>query len=425
MRLTLTKTTRERPWSTRRPLAGAALVALVLCSAVVAGCGGIDERAAASPPQGLTATIAADHAARTFCGPSTAILRSPRAGSQEVQAKAINDSGDIVGFADAKHGEAPTHAILWKSSGGTVDLGVLPGYVASEAYGINNHRVVFGVVYDKKERTFPFRWEAGHMTLLNGLNGHPQPMDTQSRNSINDRGEMVGTLVLAGQRRAVRWSPAGKATRLPARPGHAWTDVFSINNDGIASGWSRKLASDDGEENPVLWDAAGKVIALKTAPGRADGIAEATNTSGVTVGYLGNLGTDGIPGVANTDPERDNAMVWQSRSAAPRMLGRPAPAHFISELVDVNDHGQAAGTSGTLTKTGFGLAEPRMWRTGWSALRPLPIPAAARASRVTVAAVNDINNRGDIVGNIFGLTARDYSKLSRIDPVLWSCAFGR
>jgi len=29
------------------------------------------------------------------------------------------------------------------------------------------------------------------------------------------------------------------------------------------------------------------------------------------------------------------------------------------------------------------------------------------------------------VGNIFGLTARDYSKLSRIDPVLWSCAFGR
>ena len=95
------------------------MAALVLGSAVVAGCGGIDERAAASPPQGSTASIAADHAARTFCGPSTVILSSPRAGSQEVQAKAINDRGDIVGFADAKHGEAPTHAILWKASGGS------------------------------------------------------------------------------------------------------------------------------------------------------------------------------------------------------------------------------------------------------------------------------------------------------------------
>ena len=105
----------------------------------------------------------------------------------------------------------------------------------------------------------------------------------------------------------------------------------------------------------MLWDASGKVVALKTAPGRADGIAEATNRSGLTVGYLGNLGTDGMPGVPNTDPERDNAVVWQSRTAAPRLLGRPAPVHVIAELVDVNDSGQAAGMSGTLTNTGFRL----------------------------------------------------------------------
>ena len=297
---------------------------------------------------------------------------------------------------------------------------MLPGYVASEAYGINNHRVVFGVVYDKKERTFPFRWEAGHMTLLNGLNGRPQPMDTQSRNSINDRGEMVGTLVLAGQRRAVRWSPAGKATRLPALPGHAWTDVFSINNDGVASGWSRKLASDDGEENPVLWDAAGKVIALKTAPGRADGIAEATNTSGVTVGYLGNLGTDGMPGVPNTDPERDNAVIWQSRTATPQLLGRPAPVHSIAELTDVNDRGQAVGMAGTITNTGFLAAEPQIWRTGWTSLRPLPVPAAVKKNRVVITELDDINNAGEIVGNVFGLSAKDYSKLQSIHPVVWT-----
>jgi probable HAF family extracellular repeat protein len=365
----------------------------------------------------------------TACSPSTTILTSPRTDSSDVQAKAINDRGDVVGFADSGRG-TPGHAIMWKGGNveGAVDLGVLPGYVASEAYGVNNRRVVFGLLYDKKERAVPFRWESGRMTVLKGPNGHIQYTDdpqSGGRNAINDRGEMAWTLIVAGDRRAVRWTRDGKASFLPGLPGHAWTDAFGINDDGVVSGWSRKLPSEDGENNPVIWDASGKVVRLQTAPGRADGIAEATNRSGLTVGYLGNLGTDGIPGVANTDPERDNGVVWQSRSAAPRMLGRPAPVHVITELVDVNDQGQAAGTSGMVTKTGFGLAEPRMWRTGWSDLRPLPIPAAARESRVTVAAVNDINNRGDIVGNVFGLTARDYSKLSRIDPVLWSCAFGR
>jgi hypothetical protein len=166
-------------------------------------------------------------------------------------------------------------------------------------------------------------------------------------------------------------------------------------------------------------------VPLRTAPGRSDGIAEATNRSGLTVGYLGNLGTDGMPGVPNTDPERDNAVVWQSRTAEPHMLGRPAPVHGVEELVDVNDRGEAAGMSGTLTNRGFGLAEPRIWRAGWTALKPIRIPAVSRKSNpLVVAALNDINNRGDIVGNLYGLTTKDYGSLRRIDPVLWTCQFG-
>jgi hypothetical protein len=187
---------------------------------------------------------------------------------------------------------------------------------------------------------------------------------------------------------------------------------------GVVSGWSRKLPSDDGENNPVIWDSSGKVVPLKTAPGRADGAAEATNRSGLTVGYLGNLGTD-------ADPERDNAVVWQSRTARPHLLGRAAPAYGYSELVDVNDRGQAAGASGTFTRNGLTLSEPAIWRTGWTALRPLPIPAASRKSRVVVGYLNDINNRGDIVGNVYGLDGKDVTKLRRIDPVLWTCPFPR
>ena len=369
-------------------------------------------------------------AAETACSPSATILESPRASSLEVQAKGMNDRGDVVGFADANGGKAPIHAIMWKGGNAAeaIDLGVLPAYVSSEAYGVNNSRVVFGLLYDRKERAVPFRWANGRMTVLKGPNGQLVYTDNPGsggRNAINRRGETAWTMIVHGNRRAIRWTSAGKATFLPALPGHTWTDAFSINDDGVVSGWSRKLPNDDGEENPVLWDASGKVIPLKTAPDRADGIAEATNSSGLTVGYLGNLGTDGMPGVPNTDPERDNAVVWQSRTAAPRMLGRPAPVHFIAELVDVNDRGQAAGMAGTVTNKGFGLAEPRIWQIGWPSLRPIRMPSVSRKSNpVVIAALNDINNRGDIVGAVYGLARKDYGSLRRIDPVLWTCQFG-
>ena len=57
----------------------------------------------------LTAGSSAAHprAAGAACSPGASILKSPRAGSVEVQAKALNDRGDIVGFADGKGGAKP------------------------------------------------------------------------------------------------------------------------------------------------------------------------------------------------------------------------------------------------------------------------------------------------------------------------------
>src|SRR4051794_9142686 len=86
---------------------------------------------------------------------TSTILQSPRTGSEEVQAKALNDKGDVAGFADGDDGAF--HAILWAGGDAAraTDLGVLPGYVSSEAYAVNDDGVVFGVLYDAKERTFP------------------------------------------------------------------------------------------------------------------------------------------------------------------------------------------------------------------------------------------------------------------------------
>jgi probable HAF family extracellular repeat protein len=365
----------------------------------------------------LTALLAGAATSASACPPGASILKSPRAGSHEVQAKALNDRGDVVGFADGR--DDTFHAILWKRGNVTeaVDLGVPPGYVSSEAYGVNNHRVVFGLLYDKRERTFPFRWKAGRMTVLRGPRGRLQQVAVPDRNAINERGEITATLLVHGDRRAVRWARKGKATFLSPLPGHTWTNAWSIGADGVVSGWSRRLPNDDGENNPVIWTKSGRAIPLRTAPGRADGAAEATNRSGLTVGYLGNLGTD-------QDPESDQAVVWDTRTAAPRLIG-PAGSYAYAELVDVNDRGQAIGMSGTFTGDLFPVARPAIWRPGWRHLRAIPIPARARgANPVVVAQLNDINARGTVVGNAYGLAAKDYGALRRIYPVRWTCPFG-
>src|SRR5262245_3456232 len=110
----------------------------------------------------------ATEAAATACRPTVRILEAPRAKAVEVQAKAINNRGDVVGFADSNGGSGRVHAVIWQDGKTAIDLGVLPGYIGSEAYGINDRRVVFGLLYDKNERTVPFRWEKGRMTVLKG-----------------------------------------------------------------------------------------------------------------------------------------------------------------------------------------------------------------------------------------------------------------
>ncbi|MGZ8687610.1 MAG: hypothetical protein ACXWZP_04215, partial [Gaiellaceae bacterium] len=121
----------------------------------------------------------------------------------------------------------------------------------------------------------------------------------------------------------------------------------------------------------------------------------------------------------------DQFAVWRSRTAAPQLLG-PVRDNLIAEFVDVNDRGEAVGMTGTMNpKTGFIIGNAVIWRPGWPAVRPLAAPAASRrANPVLISQLNDVNEHGAIVGNVYGLTTRDYSALRRIDPVLWTCQFG-
>ena len=213
------------------------------------------------------ASASADEAQVAACSPSAAILASPRAGAQEVQAKAINNRGDIVGFADANAARRRSTRSSGRAARRARSISACCRATSPRRrMGSTTHRVVFGLLYDRKERTFPFRWENGRMTVLKGPGGrllHSDNPGSGGRNAINGRGEIAWTMIVGGNRRAVRWAPDGKATYLPALPGHTWTDAFGINEAGIVSGWSRKLPNEDGEENPVLWTRDGKIVATE------------------------------------------------------------------------------------------------------------------------------------------------------------------
>ena len=119
----------------------------------------------------------------------------------------------------------------------------------------------------------------------------------------------------------------------------------------------------------------------------------------MTVGYLGNLGTD-------TDPESDQAAVWRTRTAAPQLIGPAGPAKPTRSSSTSTTADRPPGCRARFTEDGFPVAEPAIWRTGWTACAAFAIPAAARAHPVVVTQLNDINARGAIVGNVYGLAGQ-------------------
>jgi len=104
----------------------------------------------------------------------------------------INQNGGVTGFSDLP-GDSPDspnfNAFLWTKSGGTVNLGVLPGDSISEGLGINNENQVVGVSYPSSHA---FIWQNGTLTDLNTLvapNTQYLLIDAQE---ISDNGVITG-----------------------------------------------------------------------------------------------------------------------------------------------------------------------------------------------------------------------------------------
>jgi probable HAF family extracellular repeat protein len=107
---------------------------------------------------------------------------------------AINEQGDVVGFA-SQRGADPNallfHAFLWTKHDGIRNLGALPGDVASQAFGINEQGQVVGVS-SGPGGVRAFLWENGVMKDLNTLKAPGYTSQLEVAGDINDVGEITG-----------------------------------------------------------------------------------------------------------------------------------------------------------------------------------------------------------------------------------------
>ncbi|HEY7526932.1 MAG TPA: HAF repeat-containing protein [Candidatus Limnocylindria bacterium] len=159
-------------------------------------------------------------------------------------AHAINDAGQVVGYAKTPDGA--DHAFLWTplakrpGKGTMVDLGMLPGGIASIANGINARGQVVGYSNDADWFGHAFLWSPsapgateGTMVSLGALPGE----ELASAYAINADGVVVGEAAIGPDAHAFAWTPSvpngsdGTMVDLGTLGG-TWSRATAINGAG-------------------------------------------------------------------------------------------------------------------------------------------------------------------------------------------------
>src|SRR5262249_31068796 len=232
-------------------------------------------------------------------------------GGPDSWANAVNDAGEVVGWASAAGGD--THAFLWK--GGLMgDLGALPGDTLSAATAVNAGGAVAG---------------------YSGMGGNTTAFLWTPDQFQGTTGTMTGLGTLGG------WS----------------SYAAGLNAAGQVVGAANTA---DGLQHAFLAQ-AGVMQDLGTLPGYEDGSwAEDVNASGQTVGgsehieyyseyvcYYDSEGNEYCEWVTSST-SYDRATLWQDGAAGDLNGGFPTATDTLTRATAVNDAGQivAGGYAG-------------------------------------------------------------------------------
>ncbi|MGC4117275.1 MAG: hypothetical protein QM765_22485 [Myxococcales bacterium] len=148
---------------------------------------------------------------RAFLWTGGAIQELPLpAGAIHAWARAINDSGVIVGSAAYWESGQVDHAARW-ASGVATDLGRLPGDREATAFGVNAAGHAVGTSSDGAGGSRAFLWR-GAMDDLNALIDSTSGWEVVSAVAINANGQIAGMGRKDGTLRPVRLDPVAGST---------------------------------------------------------------------------------------------------------------------------------------------------------------------------------------------------------------------
>jgi len=281
-------------------------------------------------------------------------------GGPQSAAYAINNRGEVVGWADSAVYEA-IHPFLWTESTGMTDLGTLGGSWGW-ATAINDAGQIAGSSIPTGGTDLQaFIYENGAMSSLGTL-GHP----ASHARSINSQGQVVGiSYIHGGVSQAFLWQN-GVMVGLPSSGGFS-TDAWGINDlghivgrrslqdenraciwlDGVVYdlpdlGETNSLASDINENGQIagivgwpcqnaLWD-EGEVTSLPNLPGYVGSLnAPSINSEGVVVNEL-------------WTGRSQHAVLWEDGVGYDLNDLIPPDSGWVLELaIDINDVGQIVG----------------------------------------------------------------------------------
>jgi probable HAF family extracellular repeat protein len=108
---------------------------------------------------------------------------------------AINQQGDVVGFANASAADAGNfnpRAFLWRKGMGMQPLAALPGHITSQAIGINERRHIVGQSCDADGNCRAVVWRGCEVIDLNAVMEASTPLVLTTANDIDDLGRITG-----------------------------------------------------------------------------------------------------------------------------------------------------------------------------------------------------------------------------------------
>jgi probable HAF family extracellular repeat protein/T5SS/PEP-CTERM-associated repeat protein len=285
-------------------------------------------------------------------------------GGSIVLAFAINDSGQVAGYAYTANGKL--HAFIWQD-GSLQDLGTLGGE-NSIATGINNSGQVIGKAQMADSTWVAFLWQNGSMQNLGTFGGSLDDGEMLIR--INDSSMVAGTMLNDDRGfHAFLWQNGN--VQLLGTLGGDESSANGINNAGQIVGSSRTA---DGSLFPFLWQ-DGNMQNLGSLAGLDGGLAAGINNQGQVVGRSHGLGIA-------------RAFLWENGS----MQGLGTLGGSNESAMGINDSTQIVGVSAGSA----GGSNAFLWEDGeMKNLNDLMDPESGWVLRVAFA----INNKGQIVGH--------------------------